>query len=153
MTNGTSFGDCCAKRGCTKPSAARTTQHMGEHARRQNLTSGRAKIQYVHGLPTCGYLHFQIAQPPQRERHYVRSATLGLHWFQELAAVKFGGEVAVLGEHLAHVPRSMSVLVNLDKLPNLAIEKFRHFFSWSANTQYLAGNEALEESPVRANPQ
>ncbi|OLQ01614.1 Calmodulin-related protein [Symbiodinium microadriaticum] len=40
---------------------------------------------------------------------------------QELADVKFGEELAILEEHLAHVPRSMAVLVNLGRLPNLGL--------------------------------
>ena len=77
-------------------------------------------------MPTLS-LHADIyalkALGSHRSGNIIMSAwhRLGYIDAQELADVKFGEELAILEEHLAHVPRSMAVLVNLGRLPNLGL--------------------------------
>eukprot|EP00439_Symbiodinium_sp_Y106_P005078 s9159_g1.t1 len=60
---------------------------------------------------------------------------------QELADIKFGGELPVLEEHLAHMPRSMALLVNLDRLPNLGLAEAASKLDSQSMSIALAGQK------------
>ena len=84
---------------------------------------GEANIQCPLTVSLYADIYALKALGSHRSGNIIMSAwhRLGYIDAQELADVKFGGDLAILEEHLAHVPRSMAVLVNLDRLPNLGL--------------------------------
>ena len=104
---------------------------------------GEANIQ----CPLMVSLHADIyalkALGSHRSGNIIMSAwhRLGYIDAQELADIKFGGELPVLEEHLAHVPRSMALLVNLDRLPNLGLAEAASELDSQSMSIALAGQK------------
>ena len=117
---------------------------MGEPTRRHNFDlRGEANIQ----CPLTVSLHADIyalkALGSDRSGNIIMSAwhRLGYIDAQELADITFGGELPVLEEHLAHVPRSMALLVNLDRLPNLGLAEAASELDSQSMSIALAGQK------------